>query len=106
MDQAFAEVRGQSAESGSAVTLGIPPSLSAQLMPRLLHVHGTLLPGLGPFVEGFSSVLLDLLMTGRLDVAVPVSTRFATAQEHDAVVKATGDSDEILDYLKVAHAFI
>jgi LysR family nitrogen assimilation transcriptional regulator len=54
-----------------AVTLGVSPTLAPLLIPDCLAQVGTDFPGIRlKIVEGFSSGLLDQLLSGRIDVAV------------------------------------
>jgi LysR family nitrogen assimilation transcriptional regulator len=54
-----------------AVTLGVSPTLAPVLVPDCLARMGADFPGIRlKIVEGFTSALLDLLLTGRIDVAV------------------------------------
>jgi LysR family nitrogen assimilation transcriptional regulator len=53
------------------VTLGVSPTLAPVLVPDCLAQVGTDFPGIRlKIVEGFTSALLDQLLSGRIDVAV------------------------------------
>lgn len=75
-----------------AVTLGLSPTLAPLLAPDCLAQVGADFPGIRlKVVEGFSSNLLDLLLTGRIDLAVLTNPpRAGTLQLEPAV------SEEIL----------
>ncbi|MFC5496272.1 LysR family transcriptional regulator [Caenimonas terrae] len=74
------------------VTLGLSPTLAPMLAPDCLAQVGADFPGIQlKIVEGFSSTLLDLLLTGRIDLAVLTNPpRTAMLQQEPAV------SEEIL----------
>jgi LysR family transcriptional regulator, nitrogen assimilation regulatory protein len=74
------------------VTLGLSPTLAPLLAPDCLAQVGADFPGIQlKIVEGFSSTLLDLLLTGRIELAVLTNPpRTAMLQQEPAV------SEEIL----------
>lgn len=68
---AVTELKDRHVELRGAVTLGLSPTLAPLLAPDCLTQIATDYPGIQlRIVEAFSATLLDLLMAGRLDVAV------------------------------------
>lgn len=81
---AYSELKDRNIELRGAVTLGLPPTLAPVLAPDCLAQIAADFPGIQlKIVEAFSSTLLDLLIAGRLDVAVltnpPRTTLFQVA---------------------------
>ncbi len=82
-DFAYSELKDRHVELRGAVTLGLSPTLAPVLAPDCLTRIATDFPGIQlKIIEAFSSTLLDLLIAGRLDVAVltnpPRTTLFQT----------------------------
>ena len=71
VDFARSDVKDGAGEVAGAVSLGLSPTLAPLLAPDCLAQVATDFPGIQlKVVEGFSSSLLDLLLTGRIDLAV------------------------------------
>src|SRR3954453_5505968 len=71
VDFARADARDGAGEVAGEVSLGLSPTLAPLLAPDCLAQVATDHPGIQlKVVEGFSSTLLDLLLTGRIDLAV------------------------------------
>lgn len=92
VDFARSDVQDGAGEVAGAVSLGLSPTLAPLLAPDCLAQVGADFPGIQlKVVEGFSSVLLDLLLTGRIDLAVLTNPpRTPMLQQEPAV------SEEIL----------
>ena len=70
LESARSEISNQAAVEG-AVTLGLSPTLAPIIAPGCLeHVHRDFPDIALKVVEGFSSVMLEPLLSGRIDVAV------------------------------------
>jgi LysR family transcriptional regulator, nitrogen assimilation regulatory protein len=68
---ARSDAREGGGELSGAVSLGLSPTLAPLLAPDCLAQTAMDAPGIQlKIVEGFSSTLLDLLLTGRIDLAV------------------------------------
>src|SRR4051812_4284391 len=71
VDFARADAKEGAGEVAGEVSLGLSPTLAPLLAPECLAQVGADYPGIQlKVVEGFSSTLLDLLLTGRIDLAV------------------------------------
>jgi LysR family nitrogen assimilation transcriptional regulator len=92
VDFARLDARDGAAEVAGAVTLGLSPTLAPMLAPDCLVQVGDEFPGIQlKVVEGFSSSLLDMLLAGRIDLAVLTNPpRTSTLRQQPAV------SEEIL----------
>lgn len=92
VDFARSDVRDGAAEVAGSVSLGLSPTLAPLLAPDCLAQVASDFPGIHlKIVEGFSSSLLDLLLTGRIDLAVLTNPpRTPMLQQEPAV------SEEIL----------
>lgn len=81
---AYTELKDRQVELRGAVTLGLSPTLAPVFAPDCLTQITTDFPGIQlKIVEAFSATLLDMLIAGRLDVAVltnpPRTTLFQIA---------------------------
>jgi DNA-binding transcriptional LysR family regulator len=92
VDFARSDVKDGAGEVAGAVSLGLSPTLAPLLAPDCLAQVAADFPGIQlKVVEGFSSSLLDLLLTGRIDLAVLTNPpRTPMLQQEPAV------SEEIL----------
>ena len=71
VDFARLDARDGAGEVAGAVSLGLSPTLAPMLAPDCLAQVGADFPGIQlKVVEGFSFSLLDLLLTGRIDLGV------------------------------------
>ena len=92
VDFARSDAQDGAGEVAGAVSLGLSPTLAPLLAPDCLAQLATDFPGIQlKVVEGFSTSLLDLLLTGRIDLAVLTNPpRTPMLQQEPAV------SEEIL----------
>jgi LysR family nitrogen assimilation transcriptional regulator len=86
------DLKDGAAEVQGAVSLGLSPTLAPLLAPDCLAQVAADYPGIQlKIVEGFSSTLLDLLITGRIELAVLTNPPRTTMLQAEPAV-----SEEIL----------